>query len=891
MVRLRALLLVAMMGLAAAPAASARPALRRLPATPKFAKSERASVHQTFTVDTPGDPSTGTNCQTGHPSGTCSLRAAINAADTDTGHIDEVMIPSGTHVTLSQGTSLDVTNSMVIDGAGASVNGGGSQVFNLFNAPSVQIVGLAITGADATGEGGGVYCDKGSLILSDVHVAGNVAADGAGVFSDSKCRLWVDGSTVKGNTATPLGDAPGAGYGGGLYVVGSAYITRSTIGDPTGTADNLAASGAGIYDVGNVTLSDSEIQGNTSGANFGKGVGIYNGGVLSVSDSTIALNTAPAGGDGGGLNSGTGGVTQIVGSRINSNTETGSNGSDGAGIYGSGNVLSLTNDTLDGNSASSSGGASVYGGALYSADNQLTLSGVSVKNTTSGTSGGSDFVEGGAMYLGGKHTTLAGVTISNTTNDAAPDKGVDGGALYVDTDAELRGVSISHTTSTGQYVYGGAIDNNQYAALTGLAVSSTTNTATGSSAYVYGGALYNAGNNMSLAGSAIQGTTDTAAPPSGSVGPTYIYGGDIYNAWDITVDGLSMAKLKATASGGSGYIYGGSLYNSDYLSARDLDVGGATVKTDAYVYGGLVYNNNELNATDLTLGPATVSLDGTSAPYAYGTILYDDNGAASNIVNGTFDNVSSTVPPAGTGLYAIDETGQLQLTNATIANDSLSGPTGTFLLLASGSGASVSLHNSIVDSNRPALNCGTSSGGAIVSSGYNLDNGHSCGFADVGDEQNANPKVAPLAANGGAVQTAALKAGSPAINAASNTGCPPTDARGVTRPFGKSCDMGAYEATSPFVTTGPATNITRSAATLTGTVNPDDQATRYYFQYGTTTRYGKTTPTLALPAGYAAHRVARSITGLKQGQTYHYRLVAVSGVGTSYGADRTFKPV
>jgi hypothetical protein len=50
-----------------------------------------------------------------------------------------------------------------------------------------------------------------------------------------------------------------------------------------------------------------------------------------------------------------------------------------------------------------------------------------------------------------------------------------------------------------------------------------------------------------------------------------------------------------------------------------------------------------------------------------------------------------------------------------------------------------------------------------------------------------------LANNGGFTQTMVLVVGSPAINAGTNTGCPATDQRGVARPQGSHCDIGAYE--------------------------------------------------------------------------------------------------
>ncbi|MCP4547065.1 MAG: hypothetical protein GY835_11420, partial [bacterium] len=57
-----------------------------------------------------------------------------------------------------------------------------------------------------------------------------------------------------------------------------------------------------------------------------------------------------------------------------------------------------------------------------------------------------------------------------------------------------------------------------------------------------------------------------------------------------------------------------------------------------------------------------------------------------------------------------------------------------------------------------------------------------------------NLGLGPLADNGGPTMTHALLRGSPATNAADPASCEATDQRGVPRPVGTGCDIGAYEA-------------------------------------------------------------------------------------------------
>ena len=91
----------------------------------------------------------------------------------------------------------------------------------------------------------------------------------------------------------------------------------------------------------------------------------------------------------------------------------------------------------------------------------------------------------------------------------------------------------------------------------------------------------------------------------------------------------------------------------------------------------------------------------------------------------------------------------------------------------------------------------------------------------------------------------------------------------------------------PVVTTNPATLIASFSATLNGSLNPHGFTTTVYFQYGTTTSYGSTTP-MQTQTGNTYRNIAANISGLTPNTVYHFRIVATNSAGTRFGGDRTF---
>lgn len=93
----------------------------------------------------------------------------------------------------------------------------------------------------------------------------------------------------------------------------------------------------------------------------------------------------------------------------------------------------------------------------------------------------------------------------------------------------------------------------------------------------------------------------------------------------------------------------------------------------------------------------------------------------------------------------------------------------------------------------------------------------------------------------------------------------------------------------PAVATGPATQIHKNSVTLTGVVSANNQATTYYFQWGTSTAYGQQTLAAVIPAGTTPVTVIASLTGLEARTIFHYRIVAQHANSAAQpGADATF---
>jgi uncharacterized repeat protein (TIGR01451 family) len=239
---------------------------------------------------------------------------------------------------------------------------------------------------------------------------------------------------------------------------------------------------------------------------------------------------------------------------------------------------------------------------------------------------------------------------------------------------------------------------------------------------------------------------------------------------------------------------------------------GATITRDpsAPAFRLIETANGALTADHITLSQGSevngggAIANGTSSP---GTLTLTDATIANNVApefnGGGILNSAGTATVTNTtfaGNSAFNGGGILNEATLTLTNVTFSGNSAAGCCPGHGGGifkdgGTVTLTNSTLANNSGA-DCGLLS--PVTDGGYNLDGDGSCGLTAASDKNNVDPQLGPLQGNGGPTPTMALASTSPAIDAipAGTNGCGTaisTDQRGVPRPQGAGCDMGAYE--------------------------------------------------------------------------------------------------
>ena len=352
---------------------------------------------------------------------------------------------------------------------------------------------------------------------------------------------------------------------------------------------------------------------------------------------------------------------------------------------------------------------------------------------------------GGGIYNGGTLTVTSSTVSGNTSSNGGI---FNGGTLTLTlTDSTVSG----NTTGNS----GGGIWNQGTLTL-------TNSTVTGNSARVWGGGIANiSGATMTLTNSTVGGNSTEIS-----------VGGGIRNFGTLTINNSTVSGDTASSDGGGG------IYNDPGgpLTLNNSTVSGNTAGAQG---GGGIDNTGTLTLTDSTVSGNTANNS------AGGGIV---NRSALTITNSTVSG--NTASSDGGGIW--NTGGTLTLTSSTVTGNTAQAGKGGGIRKASGT---VNLTNAIIAVNTAAT--GPDCSGLPTSLGYNLiGDDTNCGFAPVtGDLVNGDPILGPLQDNSGPTFTHALLPESPAIDAGDNAACPETDQRGISRPQGAQCDIGAFEFT------------------------------------------------------------------------------------------------
>jgi predicted outer membrane repeat protein len=359
-----------------------------------------------------------------------------------------------------------------------------------------------------------------------------------------------------------------------------------------------------------------------------------------------------------------------------------------------------------------------------------------------------------------------------------------------------------------------------------------------------GGALYAGGSNVTVRNCVISGNRATDN------------GGAVSSYGQFTAINTFFNNNGAASSGGAFYSDGGQqtftnckfLNNSAGLYGGAVYLGGTqttftnctiSMNRAAYGGGGLYMPNSTVTITNTTISQNTAAFGGGISSYDGGRLSLFNSTISGNRANGDAVNVGNNVGGAGAFLYNVetlivqstissnvDQTGFIAagvphgggglhlyggstvIRNSTIAFNQSNGQGGGILLRDSGTQVGrLLLVSTIVSNNIPAVGnrdvfrpAGQGNASAIRSLIRNIPVGF-LNNVNINNIVGVNPRLLPLADNGGPTQTHLITAGSPAVNAGSNPDELQFDQRGpgllglpgFPRILGGAIDIGAVE--------------------------------------------------------------------------------------------------
>jgi hypothetical protein len=655
---------------------------------------------------------------------------------------------------------------------GASL-AGAALALALLNAPAhATPPGITVDGTTCT------LVDAISAANSDTAVGGCAAGSGADTITLQTDVTLTASNNFALNTYNGLPLITSE-----ITIEGAGYTIQR---DASAPAFRLLA----VSSAGNLTLHQTTLSGGDGAA---EGGGIFNKGTVTVSNSTLSGNTATAGG--GIFNSY---ATLTVSNSTLSGNIAGYRG--GGGIFNLYGTVNLARSLISGNSTYSGGGEifTVYG-TVNAANFNLIGYGGNARSVDF-TPSGSDIVPSQALAAildttladnGGDTLTHALVTGSPAI-DAAGDSGLatdqrgvtrpqgaadDIGAFELEpaapvnarlngTDCNLIDAIIAANTDTAT----GACAAGTAGADTITLLDDVTLTASNNFSYDSDTGLPLISSEITIEGAGNTIQRDASAPAFrllavSSAGnltlhQTTLSGGNISGKGGaIFNEGGTVAVSNSTLSGNTAARGGGAIYNYDYGT---LTVSNSTLSGNTTARGGGIYNYGTLTVSNSTLS-------GNVADEHGGGIF--NSGGTATVSNST---LSGNTTARGGGIYNI---GTLNLAHSLISGNSAT----------SGS----EIYNYISEYGNGTVNAANFN---LI--GYGSD-ARSTNFTPSGSDIVPSQALAAildttLADNGGDTLTHALVTGSPALDAAGDSGLA-TDQRGITRPQGAADDIGAFE--------------------------------------------------------------------------------------------------
>jgi len=334
----------------------------------------------------------------------------------------------------------------------------------------------------------------------------------------------------------------------------------------------------------------------------------------------------------------------------------------------------------------------------------------------------------------------------------------------------MEGLTIAHGKVTNEH--GAGIWNHGYLTLNNVVVTGNDVVSTGS--IVVGGGIYNSGS-LTMNGGAVM--TNTAHDLGGGI---YSDNGSIANLNAVLISGNS--ALDTDSSGGGMFARPEAsikINNSSIINnSAKYHGGGMVAETSLTMTNSLIANNSVTSPTINGSGGGIVLHDGSS----YGNVYLLTNVTISG------NSVSNSANTAFAGGIQLSN-GALTMNNVTIANNSSQESGGGIFA----GGSNPKMRNSIIAGNTTTQDSTDDCTGTIISLDYNLVQVDTCLTNAAHDIKGVSPLLNPLADNGGPSMTHSLGAGSAALNAGDNVSCASTDQRGIARPQGGVCDMGAFE--------------------------------------------------------------------------------------------------